>query len=191
DILTKEFTEEEKEIVREYNETLNDGRRFVVDESVNTKEYFEIVDDFCDKNRNKDYIILSLDNILLITGENSAENPLETLAEKTNVLRKKYDNIVFIYLSQLNRYYPPEVREKSNEMLPKTKHIYGSSQFEFLSAYVVVMANPFKMGVEEYMRVKADRYEDYTDVMTEPNSNNLCSFKTMGYIFYHTLKTRE
>lgn len=188
DILTAEFTPEEQALVREYYETLKDGRRFIVQETVNTEEFFDICDEFCQTHKDKDAIVISIDHLALILAK-GAENPLDTVSTLTNILRKKYDNVYFIYLSQLNR--SGEVVEKSNMMIPQTSHIYGSSHFEFLSSYVIVMANPFKQGVEEYMKFKQDRYPELKEFMTRPNDKGFCSFNTLGNIFTHVLKIRE
>lgn len=190
DILTEEFTEEEQLAINEYRETLKDGRRYVVDESVSTNEFLDICRSFCIKNKDKDAIIISLDHLLLVTGV-GGEDPLATIATYTNILRKEFGNVYFIYLSQLNRNYPPEIKDNSNDMVPLTRHIFGSSHFEFLSAYVLVMTNPFKLGIENYLKVKQDRYPNLSEFISAVDNKQRASYGTIGNIFYHVLKTRE
>lgn len=190
-IITEEFTTEEKEIVNEYYKRLTDGRRFIVEESINTAEFTDICMKFCDENKDKEAIIITIDHLLLIQKSEYGENPLEKVVEVTNTLRKKYNNVYFIYLSQLNRTNYTNIKEKSNDMVPKTDSIFGSSAMEFLSSYVVILYSPFKLGVTEYMKVLEDRYPDLTDFMTEPNERGFVSFLTVGNLFVHVVKIRE
>lgn len=191
DILTSDFNEEEKELMNEYFKTLTDGRRFIVEESITTTEFLEITDKFCDENRDKKAIIIGIDHLLLILASEKGEDPLAKIAQYTNILRKKYDNLYFIYLSQLNRTNYANVKEKSNLMVPTVASIYGSSHFEFLSAYVVIMSNPFRQGISEYMKVYEDRYPDLKEFMTDPNEKGYVSFDTIGNYFYHIVKLRD
>lgn len=191
DILKEEFTEEQREMMNEYAVALRDGRRFVVDESVNSQEFFEIADNFCSLNQDKEGILIAIDHLLLITAYSKMEDPLEQVAIHTNILRKKYPNVYFLYLSQLNRTNYANIKEKSNMMIPTVATIYGSSHFEFLASYVAIITNPFKMGVQEYMKVKKDRYPYLSDFMTSADSKGNTNFKTLGNLFIHVLKTRE
>lgn len=188
DILTQEFTEEEKKLVEEYYNSLKDGRRFIVQETVTAKEWFDICDEFCKDNADKSAIIISIDHLVLILGEGNS-NPLVDVSTYTNILRKRYANVYFIYLTQFNR--TGEIKEKSNIMIPKASEVYGSSHFEFLSAYIVALSNPFKSGIEEYMKVKKDRYPELEEFLTAPNEKGFCSFKTLGNMFIHVIKIRE
>ena len=190
DILSKPFTESEREVMREYYEGLKDGRRFIVDETVDTEEFLEISRNFCKKNKNKKGIIILIDHLLLVTSANG-EDPLKKIAEYTNVLRKEFENVYFLYLSQLNRDSYSEIKDKSNAMVPNVTNIYGSSHFEFLSAYAIIMFNPFKLGVEHYMKVKQDRYPEFSEYLCEVDSKGKASFKTLGNMFYHLVKIRE
>jgi hypothetical protein len=192
DILTEVFTEEEKRLARDYFNSLNDGRRFVVDESVNTKEFLELTREFCNANKDKSAIVVAVDHILLVLSENEREDPLKKLAEYTNILRKEFNNVHFIFLSQLNRGIFEEVQEKSNRSMPNTGHIYGSSHFEFLCSFAIIMFNPFKLGVEQYMSFKPERYEGLNEFYGElDKSGTKFSFNTLGNMFYHVVKVRE
>jgi hypothetical protein len=191
DILAETFTEQEKAVMKEYHETLKDGRRFIVDESVDSKEFLEICRNFCQSNKDKKGIIILLDHLLLVTGAEKGEDPLKKVSEYTNILRKEFDNVYFLFLSQLNRESYSDIKEKSNNMVPNVTHIYGSSHFEFLSSFAVIMFNPFKLGVDQYMKVKRDRYPDLEEFATGPDHNGKVHFNTLGNMFYHLVKIRE
>lgn len=191
EVLTQEFSSEEKELIKQYYNALQEERRFIVEETINSREFFEITDDFCSKHTDKSAIIVTLDHLLLVTPESKGEDTAERIATYTNILRKKYNNIYFIFLSQTNRSIYANIKEKSNDMVPTVASIYGSSHFEFLSAYVTMTMNPFKMGVQEYMKVKQDRYPKLKEFMTNPDSKGNVNFKTLGCMFTSVLKVRD
>lgn len=192
EILSKPFNEMEKKIVEGYYETLKDGRRFIVEESIDTTEFFEICDKFCEENKDKDAIIILVDHLLLVSAKNRGEDPLKTISQDTNILSKKYSNVYFIYLSQLNRGVYGDIKEKSNNMIPDVSHIYGSSHFEFLSQFAVIMFNPFKLGIEQYMSVNINRYSNLSEFYGETNlKGDRVSFSTLGNMFFHTVKVRD
>lgn len=193
DILLKEFTEEEQSVIKEYHKALSDDRRFIVEESVTTKEFFEIVDTFCEENKSKEAIFVGIDHCKLILPSEKGEDPLETLTTYINILRKKYKNVYFILLSQVNRtYYSNEPKERSNSNVPTTSMIYGASHFEFLSSYIIGIVNPFKtFGIMEYMKLKEDRYPELAEFATTEDKKGYVSYNTVGNIFYHILKLRD
>lgn len=191
EILTQEFTEEEKELVRRYYENLQDDRRFICEESVTTKEFYEMTRTFCELNKDSDSIVVCLDHCLLLKKDDKFEDPLEALTSYINQLRKEFDNVYFILLSQLNRGSLISIKDKDNSMIPTTANIYGSSHFEFLCSYIVVMVDPFRLGVNNYLKVNPDRYDWLSEYMDETDKNNKSSFKTLGNMFEFVLKTRE
>lgn len=191
DILTKPFTEEEKKEVALFYEQTLDDRRNIVEESVNTEEFFEICQEFCSLHKDKEAVIIGIDHLLLILPSGRGEDPLATIATYTNILRKKFKNVYFLYLSQLNRMNYSNIQEKSNLMVPSVAHIYGSSHFEFLSSYVIALTDPFRLGVAQYMKVQEHRYPYLSEHLTAPDDKGYCSFETLGKVFYHLLKVRD
>lgn len=187
DILISQFTEEEQDIMRRYYEGLKDNRRYVCEEPISMKEFYSMTDDFCKMHEDKDAIIVSLDHVLLLQGEDD----LGVLTTYINILRKKYANLYFILLSQLNRGSMEVIKERDNSMMPTTRVIYGSSHFEFLSSYIVVIVDPFKMGIHEYLKVNRDRYDWLNEFMTCEDNKGKVSFDMLGNMAYFVLKTRE
>lgn len=190
-ILKDEFSEEEKEIVRRYYESLQDDRRFVCEDTITDKEFYEMTREFCKQNEEKHAVIISLDHLLLVLPDNKSLDRFETIANYVNQLRKEFKNVYFILLSQFNRLSFQNVADRSNDMVPKASMIYGSSHFEFLSSYIIGIMDPFKMGVTEFMKVNRERYEWLEDFMVDEDKKGKVAFDTVGNLFYFCLKARE
>ena len=190
-ILSQEFNEEEKEIIKRYYEGLKDNRRFICEETINTDDFLKMTDEFCALNKSKDAIWVTLDHCLLVQKSNPHEDVAERLTSHINTLRKKYTNVYFILLSQNNRSSMAVIKDRDNAMIPTTAIIYGSSHFEFLASFIVVITDPFKLGINSYLKVNPDRYDWLSEYMEEPDKNGKVSFSTLANHFIWTLKTRE
>lgn len=190
-ILTEEFTEEEKEIVKRYYENLQDDRRYICEESITTKEFYEMTRTFCELNKESDALVICLDHVLLLKKDDKFEDPLEALTSYINQLRKEFKNVYFILLSQMNRGSLVNIKDKDNSMIPTTAMIYGSSHFEFLCSYIVVLVDPFRLGVNSYLKVNPERYDWLNEHMQDKDKNGKVSFDTLSNIFQFVLKTRE
>lgn len=193
EIIHKQFTKEEQELVKEHHKSLSDNRRFIVEETVTSKEFYEIVEKFCEDNKDKKAIFIGLDHCGLVVASERGEDPLEKIAIYINILKKKYKNTYFVLLTQMNRtYYAGEPKEKSNNNVPTTSMIYGASHFEFLSSYIVGIVNPFRtFGITEYMKVREDRYPNLSEFYSSTDKKGFTSFNTIGNLFYHILKLRD
>jgi len=190
-ILTEKFTDEEKEIIKRYYENLQDERRYICEESITTKEFYEMTRTFCELNKESDSLIVCLDHVLLLKKDDKFEDPLEALTSYINQLRKEFKNVYFILLSQMNRGSLVNIKDRDNSMIPTTAMIYGSSHFEFLCSYIVVLVDPFRLGVNSYLKVPPDRYDWLSDYMQDEDKNGRVSFDTLSNIFHFVLKTRE
>ena len=191
EILTKAFTEEEKAVVKQYYESLKDDRRYICEESVTVGDFYTMTEEFCNENKHKAAIWIALDHVLLLKKSFPSEDTAETLTARINDLRKKFNNVYFILLTQMNRLMYSNVSERNNAMMPTTGMIYGSSHFEFLSSYIIAIIDPFKLGVNEFLKVNRDRYDWLEDFMTDEDKNGKVSFNTLGNSFKFVLKTRE
>lgn len=190
-ILTEDFTKEEKELVKRYHDNLQDDRRFVCEETITTKEFYEMTHSFCSMYTDADSIVVCIDHVLLLKKEDKFEDPLEALTTHINQLRKEFKNVYFILLSQQNRGSMVVIKDKDNSMMPTTAMIYGSSHFEFLCSYIITLVDPFKYGVNQYMKVNPDRYDWLSEFYGDEDSKGKVSFETMGNMFIFVLKTRE
>ena len=191
EILTNEFTEEEKEVVKRYYESLQDDRRYICEESVTVKEFYEMTKTFCELNKESSALVICIDHCLLLKKDDAFQDPLEALTSYINQLRKEFKNVYFLLLSQMNRGSLVNIKDRDNSMIPTTAMIYGSSHFEFLCSYIVVLVDPFRLGVNSYLKVNPDRYEWLKDDMQDEDKNGKVSFNTLSNMFKFVLKTRE
>lgn len=191
EILTNEFTEEEKEVVKKYYESLQDDRRYICEESVTVKEFYEMTKTFCELNKDSSALVICIDHCLLLKKDDAFQDPLEALTSYINQLRKEFKNVYFLLLSQMNRGSLVNIKDRDNSMIPTTAMIYGSSHFEFLCSYIVVLVDPFRLGVNSYLKVNPDRYEWLKDDMQDEDKNGKVSFNTLSNMFKFVLKTRE
>jgi hypothetical protein len=190
-ILTEEFTKEEKVVVKKYYEALQDERRYICEEPVTTKEFYEMTRTFCELNKEAEALVICIDHVLLLRKDDKFEDTAEALTSYINALRKEFKNIYFLLLSQMNRGSLVNIKDKDNSMIPTTAMIYGSSHFEFLCSYIVTMVDPFRLGVNQYLKVNRERYEWLEAFFGEEDRNGKISFNTMGNMFLFVQKTRE
>lgn len=190
EILFEPFTESEAEKVKHYHENLKDDRRYVVQAPVTPEEFYKMTRDFCLAHKDKEALILSADHLLLFSGSDK-QSVLEKVSEYINLLKLEFNNVYFILLSQLNRGYNSIIKEKSNEMIPTNSLIFGSSFMEQLASYIVIITNPFKQSINQYLKVNKNRYDYLTEFFDEEDKNERICFSTIGNLFYFVTKTRE
>jgi replicative DNA helicase len=189
EIILEEFNEEEALKVKEYYDNLQDDRRYVVQEPVSPSEFYKMTRDFCILNKDKVGLLITGDHILLFKGKDK-QSVLEEVSEYINLLKLEFSNVYFLFLSQLNRSYASVVKEKSNDMIPNNTHLFGSSFMEQLADYIIIITNPYKQSVMEYLRFHEDRYDYLSDFFVAENKNKI-SFDTVGNLFFFVTKIRE
>ena len=79
---------------------------------------------------------------------------MDEMLEYQNELKKEFSNVSFINLSQMNREL--EMRTDIKHMQPKASDLYNSSNIMFISDLVLIIHNPFKLGINK----KQEDYED-------------------------------
>ena len=119
EILVQEFTEEEKAVIRQYHESLKDDRRFICQEPVTVKEFYEMADEFCQKYSDKKAIFISVDH-LLIFSDSQKQEAIEKATDLINRLKLKFKNVYFILISQTNRSANLTLaNDRDNSIIPK------------------------------------------------------------------------
>lgn len=192
EILVQEFTEEEKAVIRQYHESLKDDRRFICQEPVTVKEFYEMTDEFCQKYSDKKAIFISVDH-LLIFSDSQKQEAIEKATDLINRLKLKFKNVYFILISQTNRSANLTLaNDRDNSIIPNNTWLFASSFIEMVSSYIIIMVNPFEAGINEFLKFNPERYDylsqHFTGVL---DKNNKESFNTVGKNFIFVTKTRE
>lgn len=191
EILSREFTEEEKVLAKEYYEEMTDGRFFLNQVPQTAKQFIDSIDKFLSEHQDKDLVGLDLDHIGLVRASNGDKKmSVDDVVEGLNELKNKYNNFLVVILSQLNRSILGRLKEKSNESAVRRDDLYMSDTMYFTSDYLYALQNMKFLGIEEYRRVKPSKYPHLEHRFTEEDSKGKVSLITDGCIFVEVLKDR-
>lgn len=192
-ILLEEFTEEEKVLAKKYYDVLQDDRQYISQVPTSPSKFLEGCRTFLDEHKDKESVIIAADHIALFGSDKGQgkQQVIEDLIEKINNLKMEYPNVIFILLSQTNSEMMKRLKEKDVMSQPQPLDLYYSAFTFQVSDYVVVIVNPYKLGINEYSKLNAARYEHLTKYFTEPDNKGRVSLDTLGVLYYHLLKCRE
>lgn len=101
-------------------------------------------------------VVITLDHSILVKKlKGSERDTLTELMASFNELKKKYPNMLFILLSQLNRNIEKEERKKPfgperNLHFPQKSDIFGSESLYQFSDAVIVFHRPELLGLQTY-----------------------------------------
>ena len=191
EILTQEFTKEEKEKLHNFFKTKKDGRYFVNHDTGTAEEIIRQTKEFLDDNSDKKICIIAVDHTALLKSKNDNKKAsIDDLIEGFNDLKQKYDNFLLILLTQANRSILSRVKEKSNDMKYRRDDIYASDTVFHISDYIYALQNAYFLGVEEYRKINPDKYPHLKHRFTDPDSNNKVSLYSKGCVFVEVLKHR-
>ena len=193
DIITKEFTDEEKILANEYFIALQDERHFFSQDRTTPKKFYEACHQFLTDHKDKETVFIGYDHLAL-TGADGTEarnTTIEHLMEMINLLKLEFENVVFILLSQTNSDNIKRAKDKDVMSQPQVSDIFYSQFATQISDYVVVITSPHKMGIKEYSRLNPERYPHLEKYFLEPDSKGRVSLETYGVNYYHLLKARE
>lgn len=190
-VIMKKFNEEQNIKAKEALEVWQDGRYFLQDEPTSPSDYFNIVNDFCEQNIDKKAIFISIDHVVLLDGDGNTTASVNSVLRFTNTLKLKFENVYFIYLSQLSSNFFARLDERNNQSAPKDTDTFYSAQLNQIADYTVIIVNPFQLGINEWLRFSSDRYPYLSKYYSEEDKNGKVSFNTEGLLFYHVVKNRE
>lgn len=189
EILSRPFTETEKDVVKEIYEKETNPNVYYLQNPPSPTEWFEKMKSFCEQHKDKKQIIISIDHIALIKQTSlGKKDGIDNLIESINQLRQLYNNVSFIILSQLNRNI--EDRDNPRNSAPRKGDLYQSDFLFQISDVIIVVHNPYKLGLQEHMVVGRDQYHKYNNFKKD-TTKNATTFLTKGNLFYHIIKMRE
>lgn len=193
DILQEEFTEEEQLLVNEFLKSVDDDRQFISQDPETATSFLTGCKEFLEANKEKKSVFIAIDHLALI-GSDRGQNKnqvIEAVIEGVNDLKMLYPNSIWIFVSQLNSDIKKRVADKSRYAQPTDSDLYYSGFTFQISDYVVVIVNPYSMGIKEYTLVDPDRYPNLEGYFLTPDKKGMCSLETYGVNYYHLLKLRE
>jgi replicative DNA helicase len=133
-IISEEFTEEEKEIVREYYKQITDGRFFIEEEPSDADTFYRNMKEFLAQHKDKEAVFISIDHIALSKSESGQKkNAVDGIVEAINKLKKEFPNSYWIILSQLNREIERRSKDKDYESKPNRGDLYQSDTIYHIS----------------------------------------------------------
>lgn len=186
---TNPFSEEELTMFNAIKERESSPRIKYFENPTDPHTWFAITEAFIIAHQHIEHIVITIDHIALVKQTMAGKkDAIDNLIEYINTLKNKYDNVSFIILSQLNRNI--EERENAKNSAPKKGDLYQSDFLFQLSDIILVVHNPFKLGVQEHMVVFKDQYTMFNNYKNKPDGKT-STFKTRGLIFYHFIKLRE
>lgn len=190
DILgTNPFSEEEMTMFNAIKQRESDPRIKYFENPTDPHTWFQITEAFIKAHQHIEHIVITIDHIALVKQTMAGKkDAIDNLIEYINYLKNKYENVSFIILSQLNREI--ESRENASNSAPRKGDLYQSDFLFQLSDVILVVHNPFKLGVKEHMVVPQDMYTQFNQYKTNPDKRS-STFRTRGLIFYHFIKLRE
>ena len=187
-ILTREFSEVQHAnyddvVLKESNPNI-----YYIEKPLTPEEWYKVVRAFIIEHADKLSIGITTDHLGLIKDNGNKKQAMDETLEYQNALKKEFPNVFFINLSQMNREL--ETRTDIKHMQPKASDLYNSSNIMFISDLVLVIHNPFKLGIQKYMLFNPSRYPHLTDFMYDCN-RDYTNFDTKNAIMWHYIKIRQ
>ena len=189
DILGSEYTDEEQVIVNQIKAKESNSRVKYFENPQDPETWFSIMCSFCEEHKNSKHIVVSIDHIALVKQTiKGKKDGIDNLIEYINILRHVYKNISFVILSQLNRNI--EDRDSPKTSAPRKGDLYQSDFLFQISDVIIVVHNPYKLGLQEHMVIGQSQYYHLSEFKKDPGKKTT-TFLTKGLIFYHFIKLRE
>lgn len=189
-LLSKPFSASEIAIAKTVMQSERNPNIFYLDQPTDYAEFYNTLALKLEELKDKKHIFISIDHIALAKGSDLKRKIDDTLAT-INDLKQMDKRLTFFAISQMNRSI--EGRTSPTEMSPRRSDIYASDGIWHLSDAVLALHNPYRLGIQEYMRVSSNRYQYLDEHFVEQvyDKDDWVSFSTENKIFYHYLKVRE
>jgi replicative DNA helicase len=194
DILLKTPSDKDRQIFKGILDQEREQEADHIEEALTPEEFFQEAEEFLKENISKDSCIISIDHIALARAKKGdVKQAVDEIVGHCILLKQRYPNVIFIILSQLNREIEGRTAEK--DAAPRMSDLYQSSTFGHGADMIIVVDNPFRRKLHNYMVVAKDAYDYMFDFFVEKDKSldskkKWASFETFNTIFYHYLKVR-
>ena len=189
DILGTRYSESEQNIVNQIKSKESKPNIKYFENPQDPETWFSIMCSFCEEHKDKAHIVVTIDHIALVKQTiRGKKDGIDNLVEYINLLRHIYPNVSFLILSQLNRNI--EERDNAKTSAPRKGDLYQSDFLFQISDVIIVVHNPYKLGLLEHMVIGQKQYPHLNEFKKDPGKKTT-TFVTKGNIFYHFIKMRE
>ncbi len=182
------YSKNKTEIINDFLRKEIRQNKFFQEESLSPLDWYNEIDQFLIINKNKNLVLITVDHLSLVINEDNLKKAIDKLLTYANMLKKKYKNVSFIFISQLNREI--EYRTDIRFLNPIRSDLYASDAIFHIADIICVKHIPYNLGHSKYMMVQSSKYNHIKEFMLNPNMGNT-SFKTDNVVFYHYLKIRN
>lgn len=192
DILSREFTDEEKEEVQEVMQPLFDDRILNFNHVIEGEAFEYLVEAYIDKNEGKEVVII-IDHIhILLT-----KTQIDEFLFLCNRLKKKHTNLSFVIFFQLNREIEKrwrgsaDVKVNPKSFVPNSGDIYNTDSLQQFADIIVAQVIPQVVDLDEYTTINKDRNKHLEDHYIPGESDNkTAKLKGRNRVYRHYLKIR-
>lgn len=192
DILSREFTQEEKEEVQEIMQPLFDDRVLNFNHVIEGEAFEYLVRSYIDKNRGKEVVII-IDHIhILLT-----KTQIDEFLFLCNKLKKEFTNLSIIAFFQLNRDIEKrwrgsaEVKVNPKNFVPNSGDIYNTDSLQQFADIIATQVIPQVVDLDEYTTVNKDRNKHLEQHFILGDSDNkTAKLKGRNRVYRHYLKIR-
>jgi replicative DNA helicase len=194
DILSREFTEEEKVDVKEIMKPLFDDRVLNFNHIIEGEAFEYLVESYIAKNEGKEVVVL-IDHIhILLT-----KNQIDEFLFSCNKLKKKYTNLSFIIFFQLNRELErrwrggADAKMKLNpkNFVPNSGDIYNSDSLYQFGDLIMTMVIPQVVDLDEYTTINKNRNKHLEPHFIDNSGDNkTAKLKGRNRIYRNYIKIR-
>ena len=192
-ILLNEFSDFEKGLANRYITTLMDDRYYIEENPITPEQFLAQTREFLTVNKDKKCVFIAVDHMALFkNSKGDKKGTIDAAVEGINILKKEFPNAIFFLLSQLNRSILLRIADKDLNAQPNRGDVFQSDTMFHIADYLIVVHNPNRLGINQYLKVNPDHYEHLQEFFCETEGiSKKVSFETLGNIFYHVLKIRE
>lgn len=160
DILSREFSEDERDEVRNVMKPLRDDRVLNFNEVIQGDAFEYLVEQYIYKNKGKEVIVL-IDHLHIIL----TKTEIDEFLSLCNTLKKRHTNLSFIIFFQLNREIEKrwrggdDAKTKVNpkNYLPNSGDIYNTDSLFQFGDVIFTNVIPQVVDLDEYTTVNKDR----------------------------------
>jgi replicative DNA helicase len=195
DILSKEFTEDEKEKVSEAIGELLDERVLNFDQTVEGDDFEYLITQYVSKNEGKEVVII-IDHIhVLLT-----KKQIDEFLKLCNDIKKRHTNVSFIIFFQLNREIEKrwrggadaKVKLNPKNFVPNSSDIYNTDSLYQFADIIMTLVIPQVVDLDEYTTVNKSRNEHLKEhFVGDADDNKTARLKGRNRVYQNYIKIRN